>query len=222
MQANITGPHTPGEQPVPSSSPATAVRWLPMAVWVGLQALSLAAAGMQVRLWARQPDPAASAAVQLGATDVISLALLFPWLLADLPLALTAAVVAWPFMQLAALLSITPVAQAAAALGMLTLLIAGGYAWTRLLPNQRAQMSGLLLSSGWTIGGIILCYLRLETAAGAEQALLHIPLLSPLLPIVGCLSGYGNWTSWMVVGIPLATAVCTRLLTRLLRSAIVS
>lgn len=168
----------------------------PLLLWLVMQLSALALSAARIPLAARWPEPAEAAAVQIMmVVQVITSAMLFPWLLRDRWCAVAIVLTAGPMLQLAVVLASAPPtvflrawAGVAAWLGMLAV-------WRWALPSR----SLLLAVAGMNllvIAGPLVAYFGAESSqAIAWGRYFPLPALLEMLE--------GRWSSLMWALLPL-------------------
>jgi hypothetical protein len=160
-----------------------------------------------VPLWATQPAPRESAA--LGEMIVVQIAapsLLFPILLENFRTTLAVALLACLFIHLAGKISGAAENTLLAVCGYVSLWIIGLGRLSARLSTRALKLSGIWVFSLWTLGGVLLWYLRLESDR-TGKIILNAQWFSP---IFGALSlsqeTKPNWLGWLIVSLPLLAA----------------
>jgi len=180
----------------------------PLLVWLTIQFIALLVALLRVPLAAGYPQPAELLAAHVVVlTQIITSALLFPFLLRDLLSGLTVVATAWPFVALAGVTSGAPPARVVAGCCYVTswLLALGLWnGWGR----RAAGLRGVAVATMLTAGTNVLFYLRLEFApdagGSAEELARRWSVISPPLAAIRQL---GVAPAARDFGVPVAIAI---------------
>ena len=142
-----------------SGSPAAGA----IATWLLIQLIVLALAAAHVPLWYRAPAAVERVAVeQMLVAQVVTSALLFPWLMRNVMTAACVILTSAPFVQLAGMLSETALTPAARAWAYAATWMVALAAWAAALRSQRAQIIGVALGGAVAVGVPLVRYLRSE------------------------------------------------------------
>ena len=134
-----------------------------IAVWLLIQLTTLGLGAARVPLWYGAPDPAERvAAAQMLAVQLITSALLFPWLMRNLATSACVILVSAPFAQLAGMLAQTEPSRLARAWAYAAIWMSALAAWAGALRSSRERLAGVAVAVVLTIGVPVLRYLRFE------------------------------------------------------------
>jgi hypothetical protein len=148
------------EAPEPMRPPSIAA---PVLVWTAIQLIPLMLSAARVPLWARTNHPIEDHAPFLMlAAQAGGAALLFPWLMQRPRSAAIVMLLALPFMQLAGVLSDTPVTQILMNALAVSLWLASLAFWSTALRTRQAQAIGISVAAAVAFGAACLSYLRAE------------------------------------------------------------
>jgi hypothetical protein len=164
-----------------------------------------------VPLWATQPAPRESAALaEMIVVQIAAASLLFPILLENFRTTLAVVLLACLFIHLAGKISGAVENPLLAVCGYVSLWIIGLGCLSTRLSTRALKLSGIWVFSLWTIGGVLLWYLRLESDR-TGKIILSAQWFSP---IFGALSvsqeTKPNWLGWLSASVPLLAAVLDR------------
>jgi hypothetical protein len=150
---------------VPSGQRAgTAVGALPIGIWLALQLVALALAAWRVPLAAQYPQPGEFLAVRVMlAAQFTGLALLFPWLLADLRTFLVAVSAGWVMLLSAAALAAWPLTETVPPGAFFTLWILV-LATARAATPSKTHMALSAVACIYIVGGPLVAYFHQEFA----------------------------------------------------------
>jgi hypothetical protein len=177
------------------------LRLTPLLTWILIQLAALALGASAIPIWAHHPAPRESLAAQeLIAIQIAASAMLFPILLPNFSTTIAITFLAWPFLHLAGMLSLTPEANLLRACLYLSLWIIGLRTCAASLHSTNAILLGICLAESFTLGGAILWYLHLESASASASPELFGPLIGAVLQI-----GKWNpsWIAWTEAALPL-------------------
>jgi hypothetical protein len=179
--------------------------------WSAIQCAILLLAWSAVPLWATQPAPRESAALaEMMVVQIAASSLLFPILLENFWTTLAVALLACLFIHLAGKNSGAAENSLLAVCGYVSLWIIGLGCMSVRLSTRALKLSGIWVFSLWTLGGVLLWYLRLESDR-AGKIILSAQWFSP---IFGALSVSQkikpNGLGWLVAGLPLLAACLDR------------
>lgn len=136
----------------------------PLFLWLVVQLFALSLAALRVPLAARFPPPGEQFAIHtMLATQIIASALLFPFLLRDLPTSVMVILTLAPFVQLASYLSAVPITRAALAALYVGVWLTTLALWRAMLRSRRGQMVGVASAVALSLGGAVIWYVRAES-----------------------------------------------------------
>jgi hypothetical protein len=161
--------------------PPTSSHLPPLALWLSLQFIALLPPTLHIPLSDNFPRPIERLALdEMLIVQITAAALLFPMLFKTV--STTAALVActWPFLQLAAILSATPVQPLLLAALYLAMWMTALALINSALHGNRARMRAVTLATSFTLAGPLLSYLSREFASN-DRAPKLITALNPLL-----------------------------------------
>jgi hypothetical protein len=142
------------------------------------------------------------------AVQISAAALLFPFLLPNLATAIAVIVIAFPFVQLAGLLSSIPQLQILAGWIYVGLWLIGLFCWSRVVrQNRQAALWAVSIASLFALGGVVCWYLHLEAmeeSGGLEAASLYGPVLAAIAVVN---EPVFRWSQWSEVGLTVITGV---------------
>jgi hypothetical protein len=187
---------------------AQSIHVLPVLTWVLIQlaALGLGASGLP--LWAHHPLPRESIAVdEMAAIQIAGAAMLFPVLLVNTQTALLIALLVWPFLHLAGLLSGTPEEILLLVCAAVSIWITGlGFCNARLR-SPSTILRAVCVAQLFSIGGGLLWYLYLESRGGGSAP---AELFGPLVAAIQLINGSTRyWLVFAEASLPLLIGVAS-------------
>jgi hypothetical protein len=201
MSAASEKPSSPDVVPskVPAIAPSTTG---PLLLWLAIQLGAILLAALRVPLAAAYPEPAERLAVHvLLAVQVIAAGMLFPLLLRDWRSTLQTIATAVPFQFAACYLAGFDARAMAPAITFVLSWIVVLAMWAATLGSRRATMVGVILATCLTLGGGILCYLRLEFGGGGDAPATPFENASPLLTTFTAVDGTSTVPGWVLLAV---------------------
>jgi hypothetical protein len=168
-------------------------------IWLIVQLSTLALAAARVRLWASAPSNSEQfALIMVLSAQIAMAALLLPQLFRDPASAVIVILTAWPLGELAAVLSGQSLARFIIAETNATMVFVAFYFWNAAARRPLVKMHSQAVVTMIAIGGVFLCYLRLEFGGGAAVNWTIAPMYGPLLGAISLLRPDGpTWQPWV-------------------------
>lgn len=149
--------------PLPDRSPAA-----PLFLWLVIQLLALSLGTLRVPLSARFPPPGEQFAIHIMlVTQIVTSALLFPFLMRDAKTSAMVILTIAPFVQLASYLSMVSLPRAALAMAYVATWLATLALWRPLFHEQSTKLLGVSSAVAISLGGAVVWYVRAESLSAA-------------------------------------------------------
>jgi hypothetical protein len=189
----------------------------PLILWLVLQLATIALTTSRTPLWANYPKTSEQLTLKaLLVTQIVSAALLFPFLLRSVGSTIATLATSLPFMLVAAGISSTAISQtlwAAAYVGGWIISLA---AWVPNLRSDGLKRGAIALATCIALAGPALTYLRADYGPKSETGSRDFAEITPI-PVVYriLLERRSNPADWTVPLVLLLSAAATAILTRI-------
>jgi hypothetical protein len=174
-----------------------------MVIWLTIQMAALGLSAGRVALWARAPQATEQLALTIMlATQIGASALIFPHLLGTRRATILAIASAWPMALLAAQLADAPFAILVRGELYVSIWLISLHLWTRALPSSSAKLLGTAIAALVSLGGPVLCYLRMEFSIdGQPPGFDSLPVFGPISGAISQTFARFNFESWIQLAI---------------------